>query len=223
MSAGTGDRAEAASKPANRSTLHLCASATGAGSGWRRPEGRATGLAAPAGRDPQRRAAGLVALAAVMALVDQPPQPGADRRLPGIFQYLPPPVRIAATPPVVDQPLPAAEPAPPPAKRGPSSVDRGHPRRATAVPSPPCRGPGPGVGLGPAGPGSGRVGRDPAAGRATAGGHAAGGGDPGGPGPGAVGVGPGQAAGRRWPRAARGPGADARGGGGPARRLTALP
>jgi hypothetical protein len=74
----------------------------------------------------------LVALAAVMALVDQPPQPGAGRRLPGIFQYLPPPVGIAATPPVVDQPLPAAEPAAAPAgeSEGPSSVDRSHPRRA---------------------------------------------------------------------------------------------
>ena len=70
----------------------------------------------------------LVALAAVMALVDQPPQPGAGRRLPGIFQYLPPPVGIAATPPLVDQPLPAAEPAG--ESEGPSSVDRGHPRRA---------------------------------------------------------------------------------------------
>ncbi len=99
---------------------------------------------APAGRGPRarlRRPAGirngglllvLVALAAVMALVDQPPQPGAGRRLPGIFQYLPPPVGIAATPPVVDQPLPAAEPAAAPAgeSEGPSSVDRGHPRRA---------------------------------------------------------------------------------------------
>ena len=78
----------------------------------------------------------LVALAAVMALVDQPPQPGVGRRLPGIFQYLPPPVGIAATPPVVDQPLPAAEPAAAPAggSQGPSSVDRGHPRRAYARP-----------------------------------------------------------------------------------------
>jgi hypothetical protein len=78
----------------------------------------------------------LVALAAVMALVDQPPQPGAGRRLPGILQYLPPPVGIAATPPVVDQPLPAAEPAAAPASEseGPSSVDRGHPRRARPRP-----------------------------------------------------------------------------------------
>ena len=71
-----------------------------------------------------------------MALVDQPPQPGAGRRLPGIFQYLPPPVGIAATPPIVDQPLPAAEPAGAPAagSEGPSSLDRGHPRRAYARP-----------------------------------------------------------------------------------------
>jgi hypothetical protein len=104
---------------------------------------------APAGRGPWarlRRPAGirngglllvLVALAAVMALVDQPPQPDASRRLPGIFQYLPPPVGIAATPPVVDQPLPAAQPAAAPAGEsdGPSSsVDRGHPRRAYARP-----------------------------------------------------------------------------------------
>jgi hypothetical protein len=99
---------------------------------------------APGGRGPWarlRRPAGirngglllvLVALAAVMALVDQPPQPGAGRRLPGIFQYLPPPVGITAIPPVVDQPLPAAEPAADAMggeSAGPSSVDRGHPRR----------------------------------------------------------------------------------------------
>ena len=85
----------------------------------------------------------LVALAAVMALVDQPPQPGVGRRLPGIFQYLPPPVGIAATPPVVDQPLPAAEPAAAPAgeSEGPSSLDRGHPRRAYARPVAAASGP----------------------------------------------------------------------------------
>ena len=78
----------------------------------------------------------LVALAAVMALVDQPPQPGVGRRLPGIFQYLPPPVGIAATPPVVDQPRPAGQPAAAPAvgSGGPSSVDRGHPRRDSPRP-----------------------------------------------------------------------------------------
>jgi hypothetical protein len=74
----------------------------------------------------------LVALAAVMALVDQPPQPGAGRRLPGIFQYLPPPVGIAQTPPVVDQPLPTAPATAAPAGDGerPLSVDRAHPGRA---------------------------------------------------------------------------------------------
>jgi hypothetical protein len=74
----------------------------------------------------------LVALAAVMALVDQPPQPGVGRRLPGIFQYLPPPIGIAQTPPVVDQPLPAAGPTAAPAGDGerPVSVDRAHPGSA---------------------------------------------------------------------------------------------
>jgi hypothetical protein len=74
----------------------------------------------------------LVALAAVMALVDQPPQPGAGRRLPGIFQYLPPPVGIAQAPPVVDQPLPVAGASAAPAGNGerPLSVDRAHPGRA---------------------------------------------------------------------------------------------
>jgi hypothetical protein len=67
-----------------------------------------------------------------MALVDQPPQPGASRRLPGIFQYLPPPVGLAQTPPVVDQPLPAAGPTAAPAGNDerPVSVDRAHPGRA---------------------------------------------------------------------------------------------
>jgi hypothetical protein len=74
----------------------------------------------------------LVALAAVLALVDQPPQPGPGRRLPGILQYLPPPVGIAMTPPVADQPLPAAGPTAAPAVDGerPASADRAHPRRA---------------------------------------------------------------------------------------------
>jgi hypothetical protein len=86
----------------------------------------------------------LVALAAVMALVDQPPQPGAGRRLPGILQYLPPPVGIAQTPPVVDQPLPVAGPTAAPATDGerPAFADRGHPRRAH--PRPPAAGSGAG-------------------------------------------------------------------------------
>jgi hypothetical protein len=74
----------------------------------------------------------LVALAAVMALVDQ--QPDAGRRLPGIFQYLPPPVGIAQTPPVVDQPLPVAGPTAAPAGDGerPLSMDR--PTRGWPIP-----------------------------------------------------------------------------------------
>jgi hypothetical protein len=155
----------------------------------------------------------LVALAAVMALVDQPPQPGAGRRLPGIFQYLPPPVGIAATPPLVDQPLPAAEPAG--ESEGPSSVDRGHPRRAHRRPVA-ARSGAPGRGS----DASVRPVRDPGGSGGTR--------PPAGQPPVArVRVpsvfGPGRAAGRRWPRAARGPAADARGGGGPALGLTALP
>jgi hypothetical protein len=74
----------------------------------------------------------LVAVAAVLALVDEPPQPGTGRRLPGIFQYLPPPVGITMTPPVADPPLPTAGPTAAPAADGerPLSVDRAHPRRA---------------------------------------------------------------------------------------------
>ena len=121
----------------------------------------AAGPAAAAHRDPQRRALlVLVALAAVLALVDGPPQPGAGRRLPGIFQFLPPPVGIAQTPPVVDQPLPAAVPTAASVDDGerPASADRGHPRRAHARPvaarvgaSGSSRAPGPGAGAEPVG------------------------------------------------------------------------
>jgi hypothetical protein len=93
----------------------------------------------------------LVALAAVMALVDQ--QPDAGRRLPGIFQYLPPPVGIAQTPPVVDQPLPVAGPTAAPAGDGerPLSVDRAHPGLAhpRAVAAGAARSAGSGEGSGP--------------------------------------------------------------------------
>jgi hypothetical protein len=52
----------------------------------------------------------LVALAAVMALVDRPPEPGGgDRRLPGVFQSLPPPVGITQLPPTVAEPVAAGE------------------------------------------------------------------------------------------------------------------
>jgi hypothetical protein len=47
----------------------------------------------------------LVALAAVMGLVDRPPEPsGGGRRLPGAFQSLPPPVGITQLPPTPVQP-----------------------------------------------------------------------------------------------------------------------
>jgi hypothetical protein len=46
----------------------------------------------------------LVALAAVVALVDEPPELGDGRRLPSIFQTLPPPTGITALPPAVAQP-----------------------------------------------------------------------------------------------------------------------
>jgi hypothetical protein len=156
----------------------------------------------------------LVALAAVLALVDQPLQPGTGRRLPGMFQYLPPPVGITLTPPVTDQPLPAAGPTAAPAADGerPASGDRAHPRRAPS-PSRRCRVRGqwvlgrPRVGLRDrAGRGSGWVGVRwvgwvrwvrwvgvgwvGATGDHATGGHAAGH-HPGGPRAGTVGLGPG--------------------------------
>ena len=74
----------------------------------------------------------LVALAAVMALVDRPPEPGTGRSLPGVFQHLPPPAGITALPPVVEQPTPAG-PGGAAALAGsgerPMSLDRAHPNR----------------------------------------------------------------------------------------------
>jgi hypothetical protein len=104
------------------------------GPGWRWPRVR---LHRPTGIRNGGLLLILVALAAVLALVDEPPQPGTGRRLPGIFQYLPPPVGITMTPPVTDQPLPAAGASAAPASDGerPMSVDRGHPRRAHPRPA----------------------------------------------------------------------------------------
>ena len=104
--------------------------------GWRRPR---LGLPRPSGIRNGGLLLVLVALAAVMALVDRPPEPGAGRSLPGVFQHLPPPAGITALPPVVEQP-----PAPPgtagaaaPADTGarPASVDRAHPNRQHPRPS----------------------------------------------------------------------------------------
>jgi hypothetical protein len=75
----------------------------------------------------------LVALAAVMALVDTPPEAGDGQRLPGVYLHLPPPVGITALPPVVDQPsTPAAGghlSALAGAAERPASSDRAHPDR----------------------------------------------------------------------------------------------
>jgi hypothetical protein len=74
----------------------------------------------------------LVALAAVIALVDQPPETGGGRRLPSIFQSLTPPTGITALPPVVAQPPPVTQ-----ATEGerPASADRAHPRRVHPRPA----------------------------------------------------------------------------------------
>jgi hypothetical protein len=75
----------------------------------------------------------LVALAAVMALVDKPPGPGDGRSLPDVFQHLPPPAGITALPPVVDQPSTPAGGGHPAALAGegerPDSSGRAHPNR----------------------------------------------------------------------------------------------
>src|SRR5215218_5744604 len=68
---------------------------------WRRPR---LGLPRPSGIRNGGLLLVLVALAAVMALVDRPPEPGSGRSLPGVFQHLPPPAGISALPPVVEQP-----------------------------------------------------------------------------------------------------------------------
>jgi hypothetical protein len=116
------------------------AQAGGAGAlRWRRPR---LGLPRPSGIRNGGLLLVLVALAAVMALVDKPPEPGAGRSLPGVLQHLPPPAGITALPPVVEQP-----PAPPdtagvsaPAGSGarPASVDRAHPNRQHPRPSRPA-------------------------------------------------------------------------------------
>ena len=68
----------------------------------------------------------LVAVAAVIALVDEPPQVGGGRRLPGIFQSLTPPTGITGLPP-------AGTPSPPATSAGdgerPAAAARAHPYR----------------------------------------------------------------------------------------------
>jgi hypothetical protein len=103
---------------------------------WRRPR---LGLPRPSGIRNGGLLLVLVALAAVTALVDKPPEPGPGRSLPGVLQHLAPPAGITALPPVVEQP-----PAPPgvgraaaPAGSGArlASVDRAHPNRRHPRPS----------------------------------------------------------------------------------------
>jgi hypothetical protein len=76
----------------------------------------------------------LVGLAAVMALVDRPPEPVEGGRGRGIFQYLPPPVGITrlppATPPGGGQPSALGGDG-----ERPAASDRAHPRRAHPRPA----------------------------------------------------------------------------------------
>jgi len=67
----------------------------------------------------------LVALAAVVALVDEPPELGDGRRLPNIFQGLPPPTGITALPPAGAQPPPAMAAG----DARPATTARAHPNR----------------------------------------------------------------------------------------------
>ena len=75
----------------------------------------------------------LVALAAVMALVDRPPEPGTGRTLPGVIQHLPPPAGITGLPPAVAQPPVPAGSGRAAALGGsgerPGALDRAHPNR----------------------------------------------------------------------------------------------
>ena len=106
---------------------------------WRRPR---LGLPRPSGIRNGGLLLVLVALAAVMALVDRPPQPGAGRSLPGVFQHLPPPAGITALPPVVEQPStpPGTGQAAALAATGerPGSLDRAHPNRQHPRPTRPA-------------------------------------------------------------------------------------
>jgi hypothetical protein len=67
----------------------------------------------------------LVALAAVVALVDEPPELGDGRHLPSIFQSLPPPTGITALPPAGAQPPPATHSG----DARPATAARAHPNR----------------------------------------------------------------------------------------------
>jgi hypothetical protein len=73
-----------------------------------------------------------------MALVDEPPEAGPVRSLPGIFQHLPPPTGITQLPPIVAQPPAGGDGV---AGGGPGTSERGlsagraHPGRAHPRPT----------------------------------------------------------------------------------------
>ena len=72
----------------------------------------------------------LVALAAVMALVDRPPEPGGrGRRLPGAFQSLPPPAGIIQFPPTAGEPPTGVAPSTQVDTAGRVAAARRHPLR----------------------------------------------------------------------------------------------
>jgi hypothetical protein len=99
--------------PYSMSANHAVAGGGGTAPRWSGPLGR---LPRPSGIRNGGLLLILVALAAFMALVDQPPgRPGRVLRLPGALQHLPPPVGIqqlppagAGRPPAVEQPAPGA-------------------------------------------------------------------------------------------------------------------
>jgi hypothetical protein len=134
VSAGTGDQARTTFKEigdaADAYSMSIGEPVAGGRGGaprWRAPRIR---LHRPTGIRNGGLLLLLVALAAVMALVDEPPEPGTGRRLPGAFQHLPPPVGITQLPPAVSQPPPTGrEPGERPAAVRPASADRAHPRR----------------------------------------------------------------------------------------------
>ena len=159
---------------------------------WRRPR---LGLPRPSGIRNGGLLLVLVALAAVMALVDRPPEV-PDGPCPGVIQHLPPPAGITGLPPAVAQPAAPAGSGGVAALAGsgerPGSLDRAHPNRQHPRPG---------------GAGSVRVRSGEAAGRRPAGRCAAGGG-PGAAGAGTLGRRPRDAAGAAGSRPAGGPGGE---------------
>jgi hypothetical protein len=68
----------------------------------------------------------------LLALVDEPPEAGPGRSLPGVFQHLPPPTGITQLPPTVAEPPAGGDGAATPGPAGEErslSAGRAHPRR----------------------------------------------------------------------------------------------